>query len=47
MLLIVLLIVLLVVSVPQTGWHAYGYAPTSVLGVVLMVILVLLLMGRL
>lgn len=46
----VLLVILLVVALlglPTTGWHSYGYAPSSVLTVVVIVLLVLLLTGRL
>jgi Protein of unknown function (DUF3309) len=50
-LLILVLLILLLVGVfptaPWGGWHQYGYAPMSVLGVVLIIVVVLLLLGRL
>jgi Protein of unknown function (DUF3309) len=45
--LLVLLIVLLVGGLPNWGYHSYGYAPTGVLGTVLVVVLILFLLGRL
>ena len=46
-LLLILLVVLLVASVPtwpySTGW---GYGPSGILGVVLLVVVILMLMGR-
>jgi len=47
--LILLIIVLLLVfgGLPTWGFHDYGYCPSGILGVVLVVLLVLLLMGRL
>lgn len=44
--LIVLLVVILIGGWPSWGYHAYGYGPSSVVGVVLLVLLVLLLLGR-
>jgi hypothetical protein len=47
LLLIILLIVLSIGGAPYWGYHTYGYAPSS-LGLVIVVVLVLLvLMGRL
>lgn len=45
--LVVVLALALLGLLPGTGWHSYGYAPSSVLGVVVVIILVLLLVGRL
>jgi hypothetical protein len=47
--LIVLIIVLLIVlgGLPTWGYHDYGYGPSGILGVVLVILLVLFLMGRL
>ena len=48
---LVLVIVLLLLcfgawpTVPWT-WHAYGYGPSGILGVVLIVLLILVLLGR-
>ncbi len=47
---IILLIVLLLVvfgGLPNLGMHSYGYGPSGIGGVLLLVILVLLLTGRL
>jgi hypothetical protein len=47
---IVLLIVLLLVvlgGLPNLGFHSYGYAPSGIGGVLLIVVVVLLLTGRL
>jgi hypothetical protein len=50
-LLIVVLIIAFVLGLPQVGgnygFHSWGYAPSSLLGVVLVIILVLFLIGRL
>lgn len=50
-LLIILLLILLIGGVfpvaPWGGWHNLGYGPSSVLGIVLIVLLVLFLFGRL
>ena len=47
---VILLIVLLILALgglPRWGYHKYGYAPSGVLGTILLVVLVLALMGRL
>lgn len=47
-LLVVLILGLLLVGLlPATGLHGWGYAPSSLLGVVLVIVVVLLLLGRL
>jgi hypothetical protein len=47
--LVILLVLLLLGGLPQISgsWHNYGYAPSGVLMVVLLVLIVLLLTGRL
>ena len=45
-LLIVVLIVLMFAGGPYTGWHGYGYYPSGIIGIVLIIVVVLLLMGR-
>jgi hypothetical protein len=50
--LLVLIIVCLLLAfggLPQVSgqWHSYGYGPSGIIGVVLIVCLVLFLMGRL
>lgn len=47
---LVLLIVLLLLvfgGLPNWGYHNYGYGPSGILGIILVVILILLLTGRL
>ena len=47
---IILLIVLLLVvfgGLPNLGFHHYGYAPSGIGGILLVVVAVLLLTGRL
>jgi Protein of unknown function (DUF3309) len=46
--LVVLLILLIFGGLPQVsgGWHGYGYGISGVGGVILLVLVVLLLMGR-
>ena len=46
-LLIIVLIILMVVGSPYAGFHSYGYGPSGLLGVVLVVVIILLLLGRL
>jgi len=45
--LIIILVVLLLGGLPQVGWHSYGYGPSGLMGVLLIVIIILLLAGRL
>ena len=45
-LLIILLIIGLLVGGPWAGWHSYGYGPSGIIGVILVVILILVLTGR-
>jgi len=45
----ILLIVLLVLAVagnPSFGYHGFGWGPSGIIGVVLVVILILVLVGR-
>ena len=47
---ILLLIILLLVvlgGLPNLGFHSYGYGPSGIGGVLLVIVLVLLLTGRL
>jgi len=46
LLLLVILIVLLLGGLPTWGYHAYGYAPSGIVGVLLIILIVLLLTGR-
>ena len=45
--LVILLVLLLIGGLPVTGWHTYGYYPSGVAGVLLLVLIILLLLGRL
>ena len=45
--LIILLVVGLVFGLPRFGYHSSGYYPTSLIGVILVILVVLLLLGRL
>jgi len=47
LLLLIILILLLVGGLPNLGFHSYGYAPSGLAGVVLIVVLLLLFTGRL
>jgi len=47
---IILLVVLLVLALgglPRFGFHRYGYAPSGLLGTVLVIVLILVLLGHL
>ena len=44
--LILLLVLLTVGGLPTWGYHSYGYVPSGTLGLVLLVILILVLVGR-
>lgn len=45
--LLAILVLLLIGAAPFTGWHSYGYGPSGILVVVLVVVLVLLFAGKL
>lgn len=45
-LLLIILIVALIAGAPTWGYHQLGYAPSGIVGVVLVILLVLLLLGR-
>ena len=47
LLLLIVLILLLFGGLPRWGYHSYGYAPSGIIGVLVIVALVLLLTGRL
>jgi hypothetical protein len=47
LLLLIVLIALLFGGLPRWGYHSYGYAPSSFLGVLTIVALILLFTGRL
>ena len=45
--LLIVLILLLVGALPNFGYHSYGYAPSGLLGVVALILVVMFLTGRL
>jgi hypothetical protein len=47
LILLIILIVFLLGGLPNWGYHSYGWGPSGIAGVVLLVVLVLLLTGRL
>jgi hypothetical protein len=47
LLLLILLLLLVFGGLPTWGYHQYGYAPSGVGGIVLIIVLILLLTGRL
>lgn len=47
LIILVVLIIFAVVGAPQMGYHSYGWGPTGIVGVMLIIVVVLLLMGRL
>lgn len=44
--LIVLLLLLILGGLPATGWHNYGYAPSGVGTILLIILIVWLVAGR-
>jgi len=47
LILLIVLILLLFGGLPNWGYHSYGYAPSGIVGVVLIVVLIMFLTGRL
>jgi len=47
LILLIILIVFLLGGLPNWGYHSYGWGPSGIAGVLLLVVLVLLLTGRL
>ena len=45
--LLIVLLLLVVGALPTWGYHEYGYGPSGIGGVILLVLIVLLLTGRL
>jgi hypothetical protein len=44
--LLIVLIILLLGGLPTWGYHSYGYGPSGIVGVLLIVLIVLLFTGR-
>lgn len=47
LLLLIVLLLLVFGGLPNWGYHNYGYAPSGILGTVLIIVLILFLLGRL
>jgi hypothetical protein len=47
LLLLIIVILLVVGALPNFGYHSYGYAPSGLFGVLVLVLLVMFLTGRL
>jgi hypothetical protein len=47
LLLLIIVLVLLFGGLPHWGYHSYGYGPSGVAGVVILVLVVMLFTGRL
>jgi hypothetical protein len=47
LLLLIIVLVLLLGGLPRWGYHSYGYAPSGLGAVLLIILIVLLLTGRL
>jgi len=46
LLLLIVLVLFLVGGLPRWGYHSYGYAPSGLVGVLLIILVILLLTGR-
>ena len=46
LMLLIVLLVLALGGLPTWGIHSYGYGPSSVVGVILIILVVLMLAGR-
>jgi len=46
LLLLIIVLVFLFGGLPRWGYHSYGYAPSGLVGVLLIIIIILLLTGR-
>ena len=47
LLLLIVLVLLLVGGLPNWGYHSFGFAPSGIAGLVLIVVLIMFLTGRL
>lgn len=46
LILLIVLILLLLGGLPNWGYHSYGYAPSGIVGTILIILLILFLLGR-
>ena len=47
LLLLIVLLLLVFGGLPTWGYHSYGYAPSGIGGIILIIVIILLLTGRL
>ena len=47
LILLIILVLFLVGGLPNWGYHNFGFAPSGIAGVVLLIVVVMLLTGRL
>lgn len=47
LILVILLVLFLVGALPNWGYHEFGFAPSGIAGVVLLVVVAMMLSGRL
>jgi hypothetical protein len=47
LILMIVLVLFLVGALPNWGYHKFGFAPSGIVGAVLLIVVVLLLTGRL
>lgn len=46
-LLLIIVLILLFGGLPGWGFHSYGYGPSGIVGIILVIVIILLLTGRL
>ena len=46
LLLLIVLLLVLFGGLPRWGYHSYGYGPSGIVGVILVIVLILFLIGR-
>jgi hypothetical protein len=46
MILLIVLLLLLFGTIPWSGWHSYGWGPSGGIGLLLVILVILLLLGR-
>lgn len=44
--LVLVLFMLVLAGGPYTGWHTYGWTPSGVVGLILVILIVLVVLGR-
>jgi hypothetical protein len=46
LILLILLLLLVFGGLPRWGYHSYGYGPSGIVGLILVIVLILFLLGR-